>query len=207
MKTSYISKPHYDEKGFDTFVRDDDNKLYAIFDGMGISEGARYASTYCMEQTIARAPEFNTVGGVQLARVLDQYASHIGSVAPRDGTTGVIVQLGAQDQLEWALMGDSRIYIFRDGDVIQIGRDEGEGNLLNNYIGQYTLGCQQWGTVPNWDKFMICSDGITGDWPDQFIDREDMQKAFQLETPRAICNKFIELSNKPDDKTIIVGIK
>lgn len=207
IKTAIIIEPYYDTQGYDTYVKDNEHQVYAVFDGMGVSEGSRYASSYCKHQTEQNAALISTLQPPRLARLLDEYSMSIAASSPNGGTTGVIVRIDDDGQLYYAKMGDSRLYIFRDGEVTQIGRDEGEGNMLSNYIGKYSQGCQQWGTVPNWDKFMLCSDGITGDWPEQFIDPADIKAAFELSTPKKIATQFITLSRKPDDKTIIVGIK
>lgn len=53
------------------------------------------------------------------------------------------------------------------------------------------------------DRILICSDGITGDFKHQFLSDEEMQDAFGQPTAEECAKRFLEISKKEDDKTVI----
>lgn len=203
MNTAVVSKPYYDEEGFDTYILDDERGLYAIFDGMGISTGAR-AAARGLKQT------FEMVGAKNEQDIATTILGCVDAMRQNrleGGTTAVVVFVDASGRLHYASVGDSRLYIVSQGEVRQVTTDEGEGNLLNNYVGYGNKGVNQLGVIEDWDKFMICSDGITGDWPEQFIDAEVENILKGHELPAILCQRLLVASKKPDDKTVIVGIR
>jgi serine/threonine protein phosphatase PrpC len=204
MKTALVSKPYYDEEGYDTYVLDDENQGYAIFDGMGVSEGSRQASSYA--KTMYEGALIDGVRDCEhIATILTKISGMLGG-SVNGGTTAIAVQIH-DGTIHWASCGDSRLYVLNNGRVRQVNADEGVGNILYNHIGRGGQKVSQLGMVMDWQKFMICSDGISGDWPHQFISDDDIEAAFELETPGAIAKRFLKLSKKEDDKTIIVGVR
>jgi protein phosphatase len=55
--------------------------------------------------------------------------------APKSGTT-LTAALIYGDRLHWASVGDSRIYILRGGDIVQVSRDHNYSMLLREYVRQ-----------------------------------------------------------------------
>ncbi len=204
MKIGTLNKPHYDEKGFDAWIADDTHRLFGIFDGMGTSEGARSSSLL----VATRFDKLKSTGpdAFALGAEIDLCSRSIAMHFPHDGTTAVVVRVDSENQLHYASVGDSRLYVMKDGRVKQITADEGVGNRLMNYCGPYTHGCVQLGMLEDdqWDSFMLCSDGITGDWKDQLLSDEQIELVLREYEPQDACQKLYQLSKKDDDKTVIV---
>jgi serine/threonine protein phosphatase PrpC len=61
------------------------------------------------------------------------------------------------------------------------------------------------------DRVMFCTDGITGDYNPQRPDRnwqvmkpEELEDAFDMAAAQDVANRLLELSRKPDDKSVLV---
>ena len=85
--------------------------------------------------------------------------------------------------------------------------DEGEGRYVTNVIGDPRCIIKQFGDIPlnTGDRFLLCSDGITGDKP------EEMMSGVQIAAiMRASKNDFEAAHNlmmtakKNDDRTAVV---
>lgn len=207
MNAAILSKPHYDENGFDANTFDEDHRMFGIFDGMGTSEGARGASN--LAATMFFKFRANSLDAGQLGGIIDDCSKSIAVHYPTDGTTAVVARVDSDGRLHYAHVGDSRLYVMLDGRVKQVTADEGYGNRLLNYCGPYTHGCCQIGILDadQWDSFMMCSDGITGDWKEQQLSDEDIETVLNEYAPADACQKLYQLSRKDDDKTVIVVAK
>ena len=204
MQQAVLNKPHYDEKGFDAWVFEEDHRMYGVFDGMGTSEGARTASNLAAALFFKRRSD--SLDALQMGGLIDEASKSIAVHAPNDGTTATVARINSEGELHFAHVGDSRLYVLADGRVSQITADEGIGNRLSNYCGPYTHGCVQAGKLDadQWDAFMICSDGITGDWKDQLLSVEQIEIVMKEYNATDACQKLYQLSKKADDKTVIV---
>ncbi len=144
------------------------------------------------------------------------------------GTTAVITQFvehGGKRYIAWASVGDSRIYL-KNGDEAarQLNTDEtlveelkalgedvpaAKGNILTNaLIAGDALNIKQSGIVDITEyknlRVMLCSDGITGDKPEEELTDQQMRDAFNAGSVDASAQAFYEYSSKEDDKTVIV---
>ena len=204
MRTGVLNKPHYDEKGFDSWIADDGHRLFAIFDGMGTSEGARGAAL--LAANLFNQKRSTGMDALEMGATIDEASKAIAVHFPTDGTTAVVTRIDSEGNLHWASIGDSRLYVMHETRVKQITTDEGVGNRLLNYCGPYTKGCCQLGMLEpdQWDAFMICSDGITGDWKEQLLSDVDIERVLLDYPPQDACHKLYQISKKDDDKTVIV---
>src|SRR5205085_4435128 len=110
------------------------------------------------------------------------------------GTTVVLPLWRHGDEIYLSNLGDSRAYRVRDGQIEQltidhslaqalvenktISADEAKGHRFRNYLWKY-LGCKEkdMGEGPDiriekiqaGDRFLLCSDGMTGPVPDEQI--------------------------------------
>lgn len=204
LEAAALNKPHYDDKGYDTYVSNVGHRVFGVFDGMGVSEGARSSANLA-----AALFEKNATLGLDaagLAGLIDQASKSISVHFPHDGTTATIVRVDSDGKLHYAHVGDSRLYIMNDDRIKQITADEGIGNRLTNYCGPFTHGCCQMGIIheDDWDMFMLCSDGITGDWREQQLSDEEIEMVLREYNGSDACQKLYQLSKKDDDKTVIV---
>lgn len=206
MQSAFKVVPYYDEHGFDAIICDDQKRLYAVFDGMGTAEDARFASGGAVKhfQELPSPPASFHV----LKHELEKYQNTIRSLIT--GTTATMVCVDSAYNLHYVHCGDSRLYVTKGSRVKQITADEGVENILYNYIGLNGKGVSQLGTIGrnDWDKLLLCSDGITGDrFPDLLEDTliEDILKASQM--PDDAVDLAIKVSTKKDDKSIVVVYK
>ena len=204
MNIAVVNKPFYDEKGFDAYIMDEDHRMFGIFDGMGTSEGARGAANLAANMFFKRLADGLDAGG--MGAIIDDVSKSIAVHFPTDGTTAVVARIDSEGRLHWASVGDSRLYVLKDNRVKQMTADEGVGNRLLNYCGPYTHGCCQIGVLDadQWDTFMMCSNGITGDWKDQLLSDVEIETVLNEYKPEDAAQKLYQLSKKDDDKTVIV---
>ena len=204
MIVGQLNKPYYDEQGYDAFLVNEEHRIFGVFDGMGTSEGARSAAKMASVMFFKRKADGLDASG--LGATIDDISKSIAVHYPTDGTTVVIVRIDSEDRLHWACIGDSRLYVMHGKRVKQVTADEGVGNRLLNYCGPYTHGCCQIGVLDDdqWDSFMICSDGITGDWKEQLIRDEMIEMILNEFDPQDAAHELCKISKKDDDKTVIV---
>lgn len=201
MRVAAKKIPYYGKQGYDAWVVDEENKLFGVFDGMGTSEGSRKLALRAAEMFNDGRPTFLDSMAYRMKEVLHE-ARGYGSA----GTTATVVS--ASNYLHYVHIGDSRLYVLNDNRLKQMTADEGIGNILYNYVGPNTNGLCQLGQVQKWDRFFLCTDGVTGDWEDQFIPEDKLERIMVMaETPQDAVDQILEASNKKDDKTIIVVFK
>lgn len=138
-------------------------------------------------------------------------------------TTAAVVQFTTFKGKQYALIGnagDSRILKypapnpstnyddqFKPDTAYELATDQSRGNVVFNGLGPRSSGSKdeyRFVEVTPGDRIMICSDGITGDWQEQFLSAMEIEQAFRQPTPEASAQAFIAASKKTDDKTIIV---
>lgn len=192
----------------DSFLADDKTHLYIVADGMGGHVGGEIASRMCAEQISAYLQTNKSVfaqveGSVQLARIgtimaqaINHSSTKIYEKALEDptlkgmGTTATAIKI-EQDRGFIAHVGDSRIYLLRQGLIYTLSNDhslvseqvraglltkeEAELHHLKNVITR-SVGYQEEEDVDTFsivlekgDLFLLCSDGLHGKVSDQEI--------------------------------------
>lgn len=120
--------------------------LGAVFDGMGGMNGGELASScscrlmlgeFAREAPLHNVPGFfnNTIKWLnkEVASLKDREGKPL-----RGGTTAAAVHINRQ-KMYWASVGDSRIYVIRDGRMYPITRDHNYLLLLNQYKREGTI--------------------------------------------------------------------
>jgi serine/threonine protein phosphatase PrpC len=201
MRVASRQVPYYDEKGYDAMVVNEEIGLFGVFDGMGTSEQSRNAALVAAQIIEDRRPTFVDALVYSMNDLI-----RAGRAFGNGGTTATV--LAAGNYLHYAHIGDSRLYVLTGNRLKQITADEGIGNILYNYVGQRSLGLAQLGQIQKWDRFMLCTDGVTGDWEEQFIPEDKLESIMlDAKTPEEAVDQILEASSKSDDKSIIVGFK
>ena len=171
--------------------------LFVVADGMGGHVGGEIASASTIERLRAVAGSGNVTPKTiekALARAVKDIASHPEATDDGTGTTvtGVFLDTSG-DAPHWVThnIGDSRVYLERDGAIVQITTDhsvvqelvaagrlspeEAEnhpyGNVITRAVGPSD------GVTPDYvrldvlegDRFVICSDGLTKELTDYGI--------------------------------------
>lgn len=171
--------------------------LFVVADGMGGHIGGEIASA----STVDRLRGMVENGSVTpraiekaLARAVKDIASHVETTDDGTGTTVTGVFLDAtNDEPHWVTLniGDSRVYLVRDGSIVQITTDhsvvqelvaagrlspeEAEnhpyGNVITRAVGPSEAVKPDYVRldVQSGDRFVICSDGLTKELTDYGI--------------------------------------
>lgn len=205
--------------------------LFVVADGMGGHIGGEIASS----STVDRLRAVVAKGDVNphtiekaLARAVADIASHPETTDEGTGTTvtGVYLDL-TSDEPTWVTLniGDSRVYLFRDGGLAQITTDhsvvqeliaagrltpeEAEshpyGNVITRAVGPSD------GVAPDYvrldvmdgDRFVVCSDGLTKELTDYGI----LHFLLQHDDPTEAVDDMLEAALENggrDNVTIIV---
>lgn len=210
-------------KGEDTIVVNEEMGVFGVFDGlggMGRGDEASKAAARAVEEmyrTRVNAPKTE-------AEAIDHAKHVLGEARMRASQTGghttavfaKIEEINGKKHLIWSNAGDSRMIMqYADGRIVDISTDQSEGNIVKNQLGPGREGpykeralmpLDEFGSIelqPD-DRVMLCSDGITGDWDFQFLSREEFEDGFSKRTAQESAARFMELSKKDDDKSVII---
>lgn len=198
----------------DTALYKPSKGLFGVFDGVGGSENGRGASRRAADVIGKLSEQYEFESGENLAWALDQANQSIINDPDLSGqgqTTGVVTKITERDGgkiLLYASVGDSRLYkIDKNNNVEMVTVDEGEGRYITNAIGDPRCQVKQFGeiSINPGDRFMLCSDGITGD------KQEEMMSGVQIAAIMRACKNDFEAAHnlmmsakKGDDRTAIV---
>jgi serine/threonine protein phosphatase PrpC len=179
----------------DAFLVEADRGLYAVADGMGGHRGGEVASQLAIEALRGAYDAGDDLAGAIAAanvRIFDQGAADpnlqgmgttVVAAAVLDGEDGDTEQAGGQ--LLVANVGDSRAYLFRDGELTQLTEDhsmvadllregriseaEAEVHPQRNIVTR-VLGVYEQVDVDLWpvdalagDRVLLCSDGLVNE--------------------------------------------
>lgn len=172
--------------------------LFGVADGIGGNQGGEVASEMATDIVADRATERTPENLLEAVVDANRLIFSRSGSSPRllgMGTTFVGVQLMPDendvlgDELCWINVGDSRIYLFRDGELIQLSRDHSlveelvrEGaispeearihpqrNIITRSLGVDIDVRADLGTVApiQGDRLLLCSDGLTNEVTDE----------------------------------------
>ena len=204
--------------------------LFVVADGMGGHIGGEIASASTIERLRAVAAKGDVSPKTiekALARAVSDIAAHPEATDEGTGTTvtGVFLDVSGEEPT-WVTfnIGDSRVYLFRDGGLAQVTTDhsvvqelisagrlspeEAEshpyGNVITRAVGPSD------GVSPDYvrlevvdgDRFVICSDGLTKELTDYGI----LHFLLQHEDPTEAVDDMLEaaLENGGRDNVTIV---
>ncbi len=215
----------------DSFLVLDDRGLYVVADGMGGHQGGEVASTLAVEALRA-----TFVGGTSdaLAEAIEEANLRIHERGEADpdlqgmGTTVVAVAVVEDDEggsLLIANVGDSRAYLFRDGDLTQLTEDHSmvadlvrEGriteaeaevhpqrNIVTRVLGVYDqVDIDLWPVdVVRGDRLLLCSDGLFN----EVAADQTASVLRRLSDPQEAADELVRLANEGggrDNITVLV---
>ena len=208
-----------------------DYPLFVVADGMGGHIGGEIASS----RTVARLAAVVDGGSVNtktiekaLARAVKDIAAHPEATDDGTGTTvtGVFLDLSGPEP-HWVTLniGDSRVYLLRDGALVQITTDhsvvqelvaagrlspeEAEnhpyGNVITRAVGPSESVRPDYVRldVLDGDRFVICSDGLTKELTDYGIQHFLREHDDPAEAVQAMLDAALENGGR-DNVTVIV---
>lgn len=210
-KGDLIGRP--ERRNEDSCFNDPQDGLFGVFDGMGgHADGAKASETAALElmkfineRPIRTQNDLHVVLKRMSTAVRQETRGKGGATA----VLGQIIENVGQKYLLYAWAGDSRIYHVRNGVAKQITKDEGNRNVVTNYLGipaELEKPIQS-GILPlaEGDHLMFCSDGITGDVEKDFIPNRELAAIIENATSTDEAAKNLtRRATKNDDRTAIV---
>jgi len=217
----------------DSFLILTEADIYAVADGMGGHNGGEVASAMAVEALREHAGEASLENLMQAARIGNRA---IFEKAGDDnelhgmGTTLCAVRVvpgadGEGDEIGWINVGDSRVYLYRDGELIQLSRDHSlvedlvrdgqlteeeaavhpKRNIITRALGiDVDVNVDGSTVIPfNGDRFLLCSDGLFGEVSD-----DQMASVLRrLADPDEAADELVRLANEAggrDNITVVV---
>jgi serine/threonine protein phosphatase PrpC len=214
----------------DSVLAREDDGIFVVADGMGGYRGGEIASKLAIE-TIERAFQTKTFDGPEddaiprraseLARAIQMANEAIFDHAEADkklegmGTTICAARFSANKQrLYVGHVGDSRIYLYRNGKLRQMTTDHTMGDLGVTGAGSAHLSraVGVWPVVPidivlgkpqPGDVYMLCSDGLT-----KMVDDEGIRSVLASSAaPSVVADALVKAANEnggKDNVSVIV---
>lgn len=217
IRYGIAEKPHL---GQDFIYTDHQRGVYAVFDGMGgvgSSEAGKNASYHAAAMCSGMYKNVGTGVGNDIAAEkkymvdwmehADRTMFHAVGEAGTTATAVRVVNEGGEKHIVWASVGDSRLYLYRDGELSLLSTDEShDGRALYNCLGIGVARVNQVGDfkLKSQDRLMLCSDGITGDKDDELLDDWEIIEALSKKNPNDSAAELIRRSRKRDDKSVVV---
>jgi protein phosphatase len=207
-------------------------RLLAVADGMGGHAAGEVASAVAIATL---APLDSDVPGADLTGALRDSArvanAHLRDMVAGDpelagmGTT-LVALLFSGNRLGMLHIGDSRIYLLRDGELAQVTHDH---TFVQTLVDQGRISEEEATTHPQrsvitkvldghddlepdlsvrearvGDRWLLCSDGLTG--PVSSLDT--LRETLLIEDPQEACDRLVQLALKgggPDNVTVVVA--
>src|SRR4051812_46796948 len=188
------------------------NPLFVLADGMGGAQAGEVASQTAVEVFTGGLPDGPGSHEERLAGLVGRANARIHELAQSDdahagmGTTLTAAYVG-EDDLAIAHVGDSRLYVLRDGELQQLtddhslvgelvrrgqisaeeAEDHPQRSIITRALGiedEVVVDHRTW-PVRDGDVFLICSDGLTGMVADERVaeiirDAPSLNQAAQL---------------------------
>ena len=208
-----------------------DGNVCAVTDGMGGYSGGEIASTYAVDEIREYLASLETVGQKDLCdAIIHANQRIVNRVASEErlagmGTTAVVTAI-KDNQLYWASVGDSRLYIYRDGLLKQITTDHSmvqelltageitkdemlshpQRNLLTRAVGvdevlEVDSGIES--ILPG-DRILLCTDGLSGYVTDDVIASALKSSDDNMMVVESLMDTVYEVG-AGDNVTIVVG--
>ncbi|MCF0154737.1 MAG: Stp1/IreP family PP2C-type Ser/Thr phosphatase [Veillonella sp.] len=213
----------------DRFVIKDN--LCIITDGMGGYAGGEIASTYAIDEIQRQLKDVSPLSTEALVKAVKEANAKICATVGQEpalegmGTTAVIAALEGQT-LYWAHVGDSRLYVFRHGNLEQVTTDHSfvqtlfdAGEITREEMGTHpkrnmltrAVGVGQdvevdSGTIelmPG-DRILLCTDGLT-EYVSDYIIEGVLDELDSNEEVLDVLIRLVYDSGAGDNTTIIVG--
>lgn len=221
ISTGQAERPKIEgEVSGDVILNYENNMLFGVFDGVGSTSDPRLAADMASRAAVGyyyssdeprthehAEGDMRTALGIARSAVVDM--NYEGN---NSSTVGTLVKVERTPDGEKFLtvgqVGDTRMFIYnkKTKELRSITEDQSEGNYVLNHFGSENASKDQILSlvIEDDDRIMICSDGITGDFEDQFLSDEEMKRAFQAKTPQECADEFMRISKKKDDKSVLI---
>lgn len=207
-QAGHAEKPHIADA--DRTLYEPKIGLFGVFDGVGYTgapaaeAAVRYVSAHDSELTSPRKLAAVLAGAS--GKIYRNHDTH------KSMTTATVAKLISTDngaRALWASVGDSRLYhVGPSGQAKQVSRDEGQGNIVNNALGQKNCKVEQYGEfeLARGEGLILVTDGITGDTGKEVIGNDELSRHFRMAqgNPEFVAHLLLRVARKYDDRTVIV---
>ena len=215
----------------DSFLVLADADLYGVADGMGGHNGGEVASAMAVENLQEHAGAATLENLKQAARIGNRAIFEKAGAEPElhgMGTTLCAVRVvpGPEgDEIAWINVGDSRVYLFRDDNLIQLSRDHSlvedllrdgqltedeakvhpKRNIITRALGiDVDVDVDGSTVIPfNGDRFLLCSDGLFGE-----VSADQISSVLRrLSDPTEAAEELVRLANEAggrDNITVVI---
>ena len=208
-KGNLLGKPGRENE--DRAFCDLEGGVFGVFDGAGGERGAARASALAVEvmkeMVAEKKPKSTYELGNILKRANERLCKDDRGAGYSTGVVGAIVERWGKKTLCFATVGDSRIYLVRDGKAQQITEDEGVGNRLFNCLGNEECTVDQVGELQlrKGDRLVFCSDGVTGDFKDDAMSNDELARIVtRANSAKQAADNLTQNARKIDDRTAVV---
>lgn len=203
-----------ERKNQDAFYCDEDAGVFCVFDGVGGLGGGHLASKKAADVVSSLVSNYGLGGQDAIRNALVLANDGVRNECPGAATTAVIGQVISDEfgkKLIFGSVGDSSIFIVRDGDALQVTNDAIEGYIFDNCLGKRNLPAakvpQQVDEVrlKEGDQLVFCTNGITKNKTDDFIPTVEIaQIVVNADTPEKAAVALVQRATKVDDRTAVV---
>ena len=204
--------------------------LFAVADGMGGHAGGEVASRIAVEAvgSASLTTVQDLIEAVQVANAEIYHQSVTVTELHGMGTTFcglALLRDGDHEEMVVVNVGDSRVYVLQDGKLLQITRDHSfvedlvaAGEITHEearhhprrHIVTRVLGIEPEVVVDTWevtpyagDRYLLCSDGLTGE-----IDDDEIATVLRtVADPQACADELLEralVSGARDNVTVLI---
>ncbi len=188
----------------DAYYCNKSRSTFGVFDGTGGMGGAALAANAAVNMTGNYVDSYDIKTPEDIRNLLVLANNAVRDTLGAETASGVIGKLvkeNGQKKLLYGCVGNSRIYVIRDGDAIQVTKDE------NNALGKEQAQVEQFGDfgIQDDDKVMLCTNGITGSEPkDEIPSKELAMMVLNASSAEDAAKNLADRATKNDDKTAIV---
>lgn len=220
-----------DGESEDCFLVDEGLRFFALFDGLDREKGAHEAAKYALKTTEKFLEQYEPpTTSSNLGWMMGKIDEALKGKEGAGGTSCILARVVDDKKLIFAAMGDSRIYMRKNGQVFQVTFDdalrqkdldamritdlEERKKLLETKVRKYLNSGERFEISYNnsgeiilnkGDRVLICSDGVTGETDGDKLSNENILAVFDREFDDETTAKvFVKIARKMDDRTAIV---
>lgn len=238
LRVGHLSIVGKRDNNEDACYVDPQQRFFLVADGMGGQSAGERASSLAMEIVPQKLSllDFNRSGGDQAVKVIDDAVSQanyeimaLGELDAKLKNMGTTIAFLVQvaGTLYAGGVGDSRVYLLRNGSLEQLTTDhsltqalvdagtltpeEAANHRYKNVLYKY-LGCKEGGQGTNpkplqpqvGDRFLLCSDGVTGGADDETLARLLKEGTDPQKTAEAIVQAATDGGSKDNITGVVV---
>jgi len=240
LRVGHLSIVGKRDNNEDACYVDPQKRFFLVADGMGGQSAGERASSLAMEIVPQKLQlmDFNRATAEQAIKAIDDSVNQanyeimaLGELDAklRNMGTTIVFLIQVAGTMYAGGVGDSRVYLLRDGKLEQLTTDhsltqalldagtltpeEAANHRFKNVLYRF-LGCKEGGqgTTPTQvqprvgDKFLLCSDGVTGGADDEVIARIMSEGTDPQKTAEAIVQAATDGGSKDNITGVVVFI-